>query len=532
MDRQRLTITLSNTTLHKVDAAIEKLQDCKVYLSSIVNNKMYLSLVDGNIAECYFNMSRYDESKKYALLSLETSPDSSLRDGGHAVNYLILGYADYVSKKYATALDYYNKAMEVYISYGELCELPLCYMKIAKVHNSMGNEQLAEENIKKAIERSDLCGIETCKLLSKRALFDIYKENKNYEKALAQLEDINDMVGKMEFAKQGHIMSEMEVKYKTLLGEQENENLKKINEANKKAIAKQELVLYITIIALVILSTLVFFLIRISAQRKKAKQELELLNAGLEQKVNERTKKLAEDIIVREKLEKQLNEKVKEMETLISKLSHDMRSPLSSVLGLINIAEMEPASNKAEYFDKIKTSIKKLDNIIIDLTSTIYVSTMRQKPEVIKFGNMISETLSILRFRENFDKIKFTTTIKQTKDFYSDPKFVHSIIQNLLENAVKYGNYMIQPCVDILVEEDHLGVSIEITDNGTGIDAEYHDKIFEMFFRGTELSKGTGLGLYIVKKAVEKLQGKIEIQSEKRKGTTFTVYLPDLQKTK
>ena len=75
-------------------------------------------------------------------------------------------------------------------------------------------------------------------------------------------------------------------------------------------------------------------------------------------------------------------------------------------------------------------------------------------------------------------------------------------------------------------------MSIEITDNGTGIDAEYHDKIFDMFFRGTELSKGTGLGLYIVKKAVEKLQGKIEIQSEKRKGTTFTVYLPDLQKTK
>jgi len=291
-------------------------------------------------------------------------------------------------------------------------------------------------------------------------------------------------------------------------------------------------VLYITIIALVILSALVFFLIRISIQRKKAKHELELLNAGLEQKVNERTKKLAEDIIVRKKLEKQLNEKVKEMETLISKLSHDMRSPLASVLGLINIAEMEPKSNKAEYFDKIKESIQRLDSIIIDLTSTIYVSTMQQKPEVIKFGNMISETLSILRFRENFDKIKFTTTIKQTKDFYSDPKFVHSIIQNLLENAVKYGNYTIDPIVDILVKEDAIGMKIQIADNGIGIEPEYHEKIFNMFFRGTEISKGTGLGLYIVKKAVEKLQGKIQMQSEIRKGTTFTVYLPDLMNTK
>ena len=223
---------------NKVDAAIEKLQDCKIYLKGIADNKMYISLVDGNIAECYFNKSGYDEAKKYAMLSLEESPDSSIRSGGHAVNYMILGYAAYVSKKYPQALDYYKKAMEVYLSYGELCELPLCYMKIAKVHNSMGNEQLAEENINKAIARSDLCGIENYKLLSKRTLFDIYKENKNYEKALVQLEEINNMVAKLEYAKQGALMSELEVKYKTLLGEQENENLKKINEANEQSMVE------------------------------------------------------------------------------------------------------------------------------------------------------------------------------------------------------------------------------------------------------------------------------------------------------
>lgn len=508
--------------------AIEKFKECKKYLNAISEKKIYWSLIDGDIAECYFNLSQYGDAKKYALLSLETSPDSSLRGSGHAVNYMILGYANYVSKDYSLALENYNNAMKRYNAYGASCELPLCYMKIAKVYNSMGNEKLAEENINKAISISDSCEIENYKLLSKRTLFDIYKENKNYEKALAQLEEINNLVAKLEYKKQDRVMSEMEVKYKTLLSQKEIENLKKINEANKKTLAEQERGLYIVIFAILILCVFLFFLVRISNQRKKAKQELELLNASLEQKVIERTKELAEDILVRRELEKQLSEKVNEMETLISKLSHDLRSPLISVLGLINIAENDPESDKSIYFDKIKESIKRLDNIIIDITNTIYVSTMEQNPEVIQFEKIINETISILQFRENFEKIKISTIINQTKDFYSDPKFLHSIIQNLLENAVKYSNCLVEPCIEILIQEDDKGVILKITDNGTGISPELHDKIFDMFFRGTEISKGSGLGLYIVKKAVEKLHGKIELQSEKGKGAIFTIYLPNL----
>ena len=153
---------------------------------------------------------------------------------------------------------------------------------------------------------------------------------------------------------------------------------------------------------------------------------------------------------------------------------------------------------------------------------------MEQNPEVIQFEKMINETIAVLQFRENFEKIKISILINQTKDFYSDPKFLQSIIQNLLENAVKYSNCLIEPCIEIVVQEDAKGVLLKITDNGTGISPEFHDKIFDMFFRGTEISKGTGLGLYIVKKAVEKLHGKIELQSEKGKGTIFTIHLPNL----
>jgi signal transduction histidine kinase len=515
-------------SLGKNQDAISGLAGCKKYLVDLPQKKILESLINGDIAECYFSMMNYEEAKKYALRSLELSPDSSLRSSGHGVNYMMLGYAEFAMHNYATSLEYYERTLQAYRASGEICELPLCYMKMAKVYNSMHREKLMEENISKAVRLSDSCGIDNYKLLSKRTLFDIYKENKNYSGALVALEEINDMVAKLESEKQRREIGELEVKYNTRLSEQENQNLKDINKANEKTLAIQSRTLEIVIGAAILLCLLIFFLIRIFLLREKAKKELEALNADLEQKVADRTQALAEDNQLRKNLEKQLNEKVKEMETLISKLSHDMRSPLSSVLGLINVAEMESFEGKETCFDKMKESVKKMDDIIIDLTSTIYVSTMPQRPELIQFKEMVNELIGNFQFDENFGGISFHIEIKQQKDFYSDAKFIRSILQNLIENAVKYGGNSTGAQVGVSVEEDEKGVIIQVKDNGSGIMPEFHDKIFDMFFRASNSSKGSGLGLYIVKIAVGKLNGKIELRSEPSMGTTFTIYLPDL----
>ena len=116
--------------------------------------------------------------------------------------------------------------MNLYISNNSICELPLVYMKMAKVYNSMGSERLAEASIYKAISISDSCKIDEYVLLSKRTLFDIYKSNFNFPKALAQLEEINVMVEKLEKKQQRVLMRETEIKYNTLLAKNENINLK------------------------------------------------------------------------------------------------------------------------------------------------------------------------------------------------------------------------------------------------------------------------------------------------------------------
>lgn len=512
----------------KTNEAIEKLEECKKYLKEIPHHKKHESLILGNIAECYFNLSNYKKANKFALESIEISPDSSFRGNGHAVNFMILGYGHYVAKNFSLALENYNKVIQLYRSNGSSCELPLCYMKIAKVFNSMGNQSNAIASINKAIALSDSCGIENYKLLSKRTLFDIYKENKNYEKALEMLEEINVLVEKLEFSKQGLRISELIGQYKNELNQKDNENLKKINEKNKKIIIEQKRTMFLIVFAGILLCILFFFVIIISRNRKKSKRALEKMNLELELKVKERTKELATDLLIRKRLETKLSDKVREMEILITKLSHDMRSPLSSILGLINVATQEADKNSLLYFEKIKIAIKRLDDIIIDLTSIVYISNMELKPEVVQFEAMLTEIISIMRFREKFDKIKFNININQTKDFNSDPRFIHSIIQNLVENSVKYTGNSATPYIDISISEYEKGIKIVVKDNGIGIEPELHAKIFDMFFRGTEISKGSGLGLYILKKAVNNLHGRIELESQKGIGTTFTIFIPDL----
>ncbi|HYG50223.1 MAG TPA: tetratricopeptide repeat-containing sensor histidine kinase [Flavobacteriales bacterium] len=505
-----------------LDEAIDCLNTCRTYASRIKDNTpAYQSLVEGNIAECYFALQDYAKAREHALKSINISPDTSLRAGGHAVNYLMLGYAEYVNKTYTIALAWYNQSLETYKKHGQTCELPLCYTKMARVYNSMHQPGKSEELLLQSVLISDSCGIDNYTLLAKRTLFEIYKENKNHEKALNQLEEINALVGKLNNAERDRLMADMRVQYKTLLTRKENDVLRKTIEAQKRQ-------LFLIIMASVVLCILAFFLIRLTRKHQKAKNELQNLNTGLEEKVRQRTEELDRDLMVRKKLEEQLNEKINEMETLISKLSHDMRSPLTTILGLINVASIDTAASKEVYLEKIKEAVSRLDSILVDLTSISYVTTMKEKIDIIQFEKLLNDTKTNLAYTDNIEHIRFNITIHQTKDFYADTRFISSILQNLLENAVKYSNRR-ESVVNVKITEHGAGIRIEVSDNGIGIDPEFREKIFNMFFRATNVSKGSGLGLYIVKRAVEKLKGSIEVRSETGVGTTFTVYLPDLK---
>lgn len=109
----------------------------------------------------------------------------------------------------------------------------------------------------------------------------------------------------------------------------------------------------------------------------------------------------------------------------------------------------------------------------------------------------------------------------------SDKGMITTILQNLVENAIKYSKRNIPAIVDIRVESHHgKFLTVRVEDNGIGIADDIQVKVFDMFFRGNEISRGSGLGLYILKNAVEKLKGKIILKSKENVGTTFIIELP------
>ncbi len=230
-------------------------------------------------------------------------------------------------------------------------------------------------------------------------------------------------------------------------------------------------------------------------------------------------------------LKKQNEELVKinaELDRFVYSASHDLRAPLMSVKGLLNMIQIDPErGNQDHYLKLIRNSIDKLDHFITDIIHYSRNSRLDVQPVKIEFNNLIKESIESLKYMEDADAVKSIISIDHTVDFYSDPSRLLIIFQNIISNAVRYFDKWKESYLKIDIRVDAEKAAIQFSDNGIGIAAEYLDKIFKMFFRASYNSKGSGLGLYIVKSTVEKLNGKIEVESVLGQGTTFRIQIPN-----
>ncbi len=220
-----------------------------------------------------------------------------------------------------------------------------------------------------------------------------------------------------------------------------------------------------------------------------------------------------------------------ELDSFVYRVSHDLRAPLTSILGLISLMKLETDQSRFEsYIDMQEKSVKKLDRFIRDIINLSRNSRLGVAIEQIKFRSLVQSLFENHKYTENAAQIVKTVHIKGKAPFYSDLQRVSVILSNLISNSVKYANYSKdQSELDVHITLNEECAIIEVTDNGVGIAPEHIGKIFKMFFRASHDDSGSGLGLYIVKDTVEKLSGKISVRSELRKGTTFTVVLPNFK---
>lgn len=236
------------------------------------------------------------------------------------------------------------------------------------------------------------------------------------------------------------------------------------------------------------------------------------------------------DITERKKAEQELKIRNSELDNFVYKVSHDLRAPLSSILGLVNLANHEQNEDDIrEYVCKIEERVKQLDSFINDVLSHSKNLKLAVSVDKIDLREVIEKCFSDLSYLPKASDIKRDVTVTG-EEFYSDKWRINEIFRNLISNAIKYHNPEIaNPFVKIDIKTTAEATTIILEDNGIGIEKETIPRVFEMFFRATEYSQGSGIGLYIVKNAIEKLGGEISVKSTPLKGSIFKITIPNSQ---
>jgi len=253
---------------------------------------------------------------------------------------------------------------------------------------------------------------------------------------------------------------------------------------------------------------------------------------NLERKVLERTAQLSQandelhHMLETVKRQKEIIEhKNTELDAFFYRISHDLRGPVSSLLGLSALAQRDVTDAHAlTYIEKQHQQTARLNNIIDGLINLTRLNQPDLTREKIDFHKMIDDCIASFREMPNFSKVTFSKDIRYS-EFYCEWILLNAILQNLIENAIKYSHPEI-PFVRIQVSQEERWLVLEVEDNGHGIAPEHQQKIFDMFYRATQRAHGSGLGLYILKRSVDRLQGSIDIKSKEGYGSTFIVRLP------
>lgn len=217
-----------------------------------------------------------------------------------------------------------------------------------------------------------------------------------------------------------------------------------------------------------------------------------------------------------------------ELDSFVYSTSHDLRAPLASLLGLLNIAKIEKdAAKKDVYMKLMESSVNKLDDFISDIINYSRNSRLKIGHEDFDIKTLTEELLTDLQYLDPTNRINKTITLIGDSGITADSQRIKIILNNLISNSLKYFDFNKQECtLAITLNHTPDNLLILVEDNGIGIAEEHIALIFKMFHRATEHSKGSGIGLYIVKEAITKLNGTISVTSSANFGARFEVNIP------
>ena len=273
---------------------------------------------------------------------------------------------------------------------------------------------------------------------------------------------------------------------------------------------------------------------------EKVTFEIRKLNTELEKKVDERTHILKEALEKLEQSQTELHEALDKEKLLneiksrfVSMASHEFRTPLSAVLSSASLiskyTKEEDQEKRNKHIDRIKDSVKHLNDILEDFLSLGKLDEGRISTDPSEFNlpEMIAETLSEVKVVLKPGQ-KFNFKFEGEEKIHADKKLLRNILINLISNAAKFSEADLP--ITITAKSDGEKNIITVADKGIGISQKDQEHLFTMFYRGTNVTniQGTGLGLHIVKRYLDLINGTVNLQSTLGKGTSITITFPNV----
>ncbi|MFN0049943.1 MAG: 7TM diverse intracellular signaling domain-containing protein [Cytophagales bacterium] len=259
------------------------------------------------------------------------------------------------------------------------------------------------------------------------------------------------------------------------------------------------------------------------------KEEIAAINEELEEKVRERTKKL-------QKAYRDLLNLNYELDTFIYRAAHDIRGPITTIMGLCNLALMEKDFNKCHDYLLVLDKFSKNTQFTLNrILSVNEIKNNHIKPSYFSLLKLKEGVLALLIDNPNRFKVEISFEMNEEEIIYYDYNLLQLILHNVIDNSVRFRSNDISNapfCKVVIFTNKDNSLVVKIADNGQGIDDSIKEKIFDMFFRGNEYSSGSGLGLYIAKLASKKLSGDVYLLNSTKGNTVFEIVLAKLKERK
>jgi signal transduction histidine kinase len=499
------------------------------------------------------NLNHYDTALYYHQKSL-TARTRLNNQGEMSDGYFNLGEFYSNLGKADTALAYYFKSLSIDRGHGDKYGVSLNNNRIGKIYTSLS----VFDSAKIYLDRS-------LALATPISANEIFRDNyldlaAYFEKTGRPAEAIKyyiryNHLSDSLFSKQ---TAQSLASYRTLYDLERNERqielLNKDNQLTKAVVSRQRTIVYSAIAGSMVLLVLAVFyyrfnrkLRRMNVSLEEKNDEIQAMNQALssmnraiaEQK--EEIQAQAEELIesnqtisrinesLEERIEKrtvELKQAYNELDTFFYRSSHDFKRPLTTFMGLAEVAKIMVKDNTAlELFNKVDETARNLDKMLIKLQSISNVGVQELIYEKISIEALFQHELHIVAADLIQKNIRTEVQIEPGLFLYSYPALVKVIVENLIENAILFCGFN-EPFIRLQGYRENGEVVLVIEDNGQGIERTLIGKVFDMYFRGTERSKGNGLGLYIVKKAADKLKARIVLESDVSSGTRFSIFFP------